>query len=96
MCEQRPKFQEAEVIKVHLGHPQGWGWSWCRPLEVVRVPLEVRHHRRPAVEDCHLPVGGGGDLLIHVVTDDDEGDHLLIGGGGDPLVHEGCNTLSRV
>ena len=114
MCKQRPKVQEPEVIKVHLGHPQRWSWSWrcplevvcrplevvCRPLEVVCRPLDVRHHCRPAVEDCHLPVGGGGDLLVHedddVVADDGGGDHLLIGGGGDPLVHERGDALSRV
>ena len=62
------------MIKVHLGHPQGWSWSWrrpldvvCRPLDVVCVPLDVvcrpldvRRHRRPALEDSELLVGGGG------------------------------------
>ena len=55
------------MIKVHLGHPQRWGWPWrrplevvCRPLDVVCVPLDVRRHRRPAVEDSELLIGGGG------------------------------------
>ena len=48
------------MIKVHLGHPQGWGWPWRRPLEVVCRPLDVRRHRRPALEDSELLVGGGG------------------------------------
>ena len=48
------------MIKVHLGHPQGWGGSWRRPLEGVCVPLDVRRHRRPALEDSELLVEGGG------------------------------------
>ena len=54
------------MIKVHLGHPQGWSWSWRRPLEVVCVPLDVRRHRRPALEDSELLIGGGGiEILIY-------------------------------
>ena len=101
MCKQIPKFQEPEVIKVHLGHPQGWSWSWRRPLEVVCRPLDVRHHRRPAVEDSELLVGGGGieiknyRIALYRVLKNG-GYFLLVRGGGHPLVHERGDALSRV